>query len=474
MQIKEIAYNYEIIQKNDKFLIIFGDKPFWFVCEESIVEIIKYLSGKFDYEILRNVLEKKYKYTNADISCLIQETSKMLEEAKLFTYENKSVTDRDMYNKHMPNPVINITKRCNLSCKHCYADANFEIEEKEEMTLTEITSLIDSIIKRLPLVNSELKIMLSGGEPFIRKDIFDIIKYIYDKGFIPAVNSNALLINDIDMILLKQYNVELLVSLDGSEKKTHEFIRGMNTYNKTIEKIKSLVTSEVNITISMTVHNDNLNEVTSFIDLAIKLGIKKIAFNPINILDRADKMKLNRIRLSEYYKILEEKSKSSVEAFHLISETDYANQGAILLMNITFDYCGVGAASLVVDYDGSVYPCFNTMKKELKLGNIKDNDIFYIWENSIILRGLRSLNVNNFSESCQKCCVKYYCGGGCRGEAYYKNKSLCSKCPYCSDIKESIIEFLFRISEGNNEIFLKKLTYYEKNKEFFLEYSKNH
>lgn len=277
-----------------------------------------------------------------------------------------------------------------------------------------------------------------------------------------------ILIRDEDMDILRKCKAELLVSLDGATKNTHDFLRGEGAFDKTLNKIKKLKNKGVITKLSMTVHSGNYDEVEPFVALAEELQVDDIALNLLNVLSRAKECEIKRIKLCDFNKKLREISKKSSTWFNYISKTDYANLGAILLMNLKFEYCGVGAASLVIDYNGDIFPCYNNMNKECKLGNIRSDDLMEIWKNSSILNKLRELNINNFSNKCKKCPIKYYCGGGCRGEAYFENKSYYSVCPYCDDMRTGIIDLMFELGEQDNELFYNRIHYYESVKSFYL------
>ena len=83
--------------------------------------------------------------------------------------------------------------------------------------------------------------------------------------------------------------------------------------------------------------------------------------------------------------------------------------------------------------------------------------VFHDWKT--ISQSLRKLNVNTINSQCAKCIVRYYCGGGCRGEAYYKFKDIKAPSPYCQDSKKTILDTMFILSE-NFEIFKEKAQAY--------------
>lgn len=452
-----LKYDYRYFVREQKLLVIFPEKPFWFVGDLSILEIVKYFSGEIDLETLKYVLENKFDYSVDEEKEVVSYVEKLFESANLFS---KNVDIDENVCEIFPNAVINVTRNCNLSCKHCYANAGNECFDNE-LNFEEMQKVIDTIVDLYNKHSYDKRVLLSGGEPFLRKDILDIIEYIHSRNAIPAINTNGLLISRKHLETLKRCECELLVSLDGATKETHEYIRGQFTYQATLESIKMLTDYGVNTKISMTVHKDNICELESFLDIAKRYRVNGVAINPLNVFCRAEENGLKRVKISELYNKLRLLSKKSEANFYYVSRTDYANLGAVLLMNIKFHYCGVGSASLVIDYNGYIYPCYNTMCEGFKLGNIKENDIFEIWKNSKILKKLRKLNVNEFSNDCKICEVKYYCGGGCRGEALYQNKKINSKCPYCSDIKKSILDLMFELGNGDNKLFQNRIKFFE-------------
>lgn len=464
---KQIVYIPTFFKRNQRVLCVFGDKPFWIVGDQSLTSIISFFQGTINYGDLKNRLEQVYSYTESEVAEVVKSIESIFDSAGLFVFPTSDRLNPTEVANNPPNPVINVTRRCNLKCTHCYADANNGQKACNELGTDELKMVIQKVLNWADSKQYDRRVLLSGGEPFIREDIVDLIQFIADNNGEPFVNTNSLLIKETDMDILAKCKAELLVSLDGANATSHEKIRGKGTFKPTIEKVKALLRHGVTTKLSITIHRDNLCELDDFVDLAVKLDVAQVAINPLNILSRAEESNLHRVNLTDFYNALSSIAKKSPKHMYYIERTDYANVGAILLMNVKFQYCGVGAASLVIDYDGAIYPCYNTMTKELLLGNIQHDDLDDIWKNSCVLHGLRELNINSFSSDCQKCPVKYYCGGGCRGEAYYANGSFLSKCPYCADMKSSIIEMMFQLSAQDNDLFQNRIQFFQNQKYIF-------
>lgn len=278
-------------------------------------------------------------------------------------------------------------------------------------------------------------------------------------------NRNLIIFPDKPFWIVGDNSLETIIKYFTEEISDNELFH-------VLTKIKLLKKHNVITKLSITLHSGNINDLEDFFELSEQLGVDGIAVNVLNVLERADKCNIKRVALKEVNAVIRNLSKKSEKAFEYASMTDFANLGAILLMNWKFVYCGVGAASLVIDYDGSVYPCYNNMREDCKLGNVLQDDMIEIWNNSEKLKELRKLHVDNFGKKCKACPVKYYCGGGCRGETFYESNTYLAPCPNCKDNLEGIIELMFTLSEGDNALFENRIKYYE-NMEAFKKITKH-
>jgi MoaA/NifB/PqqE/SkfB family radical SAM enzyme len=162
-----------------------------------------------------------------------------------------------------------LTNKCNLNCKYC-DEPN---QNTNELNTREIISIIDQL-KELGCQ----RISLSGGEPLIRKDIDEIIDYIYKKNISCVMTSNGLLIKNKIKSLNKINLIKL--SIDGS-KKINDIIRGNSTYNKVIEASKSLKNNNIKFVFNTVITKLNIRELDYVIDLAEKFetGVRFTVIN---------------------------------------------------------------------------------------------------------------------------------------------------------------------------------------------------
>jgi MoaA/NifB/PqqE/SkfB family radical SAM enzyme len=116
----------------------------------------------------------------------------------------------------------NVTRKCNLKCAHCYINATTE-ELQGELTTEEAKRLMDQIAE----VSRPL-LILSGGEPLLRRDIYELIRYGTNKGFRMGLGSNGSLIDETVARKLKDAGVKTVsISLDSCDPKKHDEFRGV-------------------------------------------------------------------------------------------------------------------------------------------------------------------------------------------------------------------------------------------------------
>ncbi|MBW7901500.1 MAG: heme d1 biosynthesis radical SAM protein NirJ [Rhodocyclaceae bacterium] len=188
--------------------------------------------------------------------------------------------------RNPPGPVViwNLIRRCNLTCKHCYsisADKDFP----GELTTEEIHGVMDDLKAfRVPVL------ILSGGEPLLRPDIFDIAKRAKALGFYVGLSSNGTLIDDsnIDRIAECDFNY-VGVSLDGI-KDTHDRFRRMDgAFEASLEGIRRCRDLGLKIGVRFTMTQDNAHDLPGLLKLVEDEGIDRFYFSHLNYAGRGNK-----------------------------------------------------------------------------------------------------------------------------------------------------------------------------------------
>ena len=329
--------------------------------------------------------------------------------------------------------VWDITYACNLKCKHCYANAGKAL--KDELTTEEAKQVIDKLDHAsVPII------AFSGGEPLVRKDIFELTKYAHDKGIYVAVATNGTLITKNKARKMKEAGIQFTqISLDGASAKTHDSFRGIDgVYEKTIQGIKNCVNEGFFVDIAATATKYNYKEAPKIMDLCEELGVNWLmAYNFVPT-GRGKFISENDLSPDEREQVLKdlwEKLKNGgkvsvlstapqfarvalqaeIDLDKKIVPTHFANpslSGKLVGLAEFIGGCGCGRFYCAIRPNGNIEPC---VFFPLTVGNIKEDDFEDLWINNSVLKDLRNKDI--LKGNCGKCDYRYYCGG-CRARAY--------------------------------------------------------
>lgn len=171
----------------------------------------------------------------------------------------------------MPQPRLifwELTTGCNLRCIHCRATAQ-ELSSPLDLPTPKALNLIDQISQRsLPIL------VLSGGEPLYRKDVFEIARYATDRGLPVALATNGTLVTPEVAEKIRRAGVRRVsISLDGAEAATHDTFRGIpGSFAAALRGMKNLEDVGVPVQINTTIARHNAHQLPQILDLAIRLG----------------------------------------------------------------------------------------------------------------------------------------------------------------------------------------------------------
>lgn len=331
---------------------------------------------------------------------------------------------------------LRVTMACNLRCKHCYSIAGKKLNN--ELSLKEIKKIINDL-KQL----GTIRIFFTGGEPFIRPDILEILKYTDDNNFAIYISTNGTLINlkIINFLKSLKHLRTFQISLDGLNR-THDSIRGVKgIFNKVINTIK-LIKKELKntkIAIISVLMKENINEIDKLLKLAIKLNVDifgLVTLYPVRRSSEAEdvtfleKYKLFK-KLSEIYTARKTKLKLGllVPPAIIPSSLKELEYGCGYICTFP-SYLGINA-------NGDVAPCDGLLTyKEFILGNVREDSLEEIW-NYPLMKKLRKIKPSEIRGVCQKCKYLSFCMGGCRARAYLEYGDFRAPYPLCQSFYEN-------------------------------------
>src|SRR5215470_4864531 len=170
----------------------------------------------------------------------------------------------------------NLTQRCNLECAHCYMSAHAGADTRGELSTEECRRVIDEIAR----VNPNVFLILTGGEPLLRRDIFDVAGYATDKGFTTVLGTNGVLLREPQAKLMRERGVlGASISLDSTDKVKHDAFRHLpGSWDGAVRATRVLADAGLDFSLHMSVTEWNVGEVPAMIDLARKLGARVLNF----------------------------------------------------------------------------------------------------------------------------------------------------------------------------------------------------
>lgn len=176
-----------------------------------------------------------------------------------------------------------ITNTCNYHCSYCI----FSSESKkydDELNTEEVMQTIKDLKE-----NNFTYIKFTGGEPFTRKDMTEILKYTSKLGFDMDISTNASLITNEIAKELRNIDFPMVhVSLDGNDKYSHEYVRGENTFERTLRGIRYLTNNNVYTRIGTVIYRKNEDKLEEIVKLAIELKANEIIFSFMEAVGRLD------------------------------------------------------------------------------------------------------------------------------------------------------------------------------------------
>lgn len=374
-----------------------------------------------------------------DILNLGIENKLSLDELKLSLYDNE---DRDyidsLYKKLVligimkdkenkrtfQNKIASfeITHKCNLNCIHCCIDADNVFGNSKDLTTDEVEIILDKLIEWNPE-----RIMLSGGEPMLRKDFLEILSYLHNRydGEI-TVSTNGTLINKNNVKALATYAYQVDISLDGVNEETCSIVRGNGVFDKVVNNIRLLQdTGFKQIAVSMTVADRNEYLEDAFIKLNEELGTKPL-IRMFTSIGRGNKNK----------KCFSDKTENEMYIPKKFLKKEYDK-------NLGIRSCNAGQREIFIDHRGNVYPCPSFIESKYYMGNILNMKGLSELDTSSTkkIRGchfLKNYNPGQYKK-CSSCKMKLFCWT-CPGELYNLKENQPAIEYRCNKIKPLLYE----------------------------------
>jgi radical SAM protein with 4Fe4S-binding SPASM domain len=325
-----------------------------------------------------------------------------------------------------------ITERCNLRCSHCYQNETAGAEADLAglmMVLEEFERLIaamnekdrkyskyktypDAVDKTRRGVRAHITV--TGGEPFIRNDFFNLLETLYERRrkYSYAILTNGTMIDRKTAEKLAKLKPGFVqISIEGGEA-AHDSIRGEGSHRLAVEALENLRRAGVRTMVSFTAHKGNFRHFSDAVRTTKSAGAERIWADRLVAAGRGkalSDMTLNAREAKEFFNIMKE-CRGGIFS-KLFSRTEISMRRSLqFLVGGREPYrCGAGETLITVMPDGEVYPC---RRLPISCGNLFKTRLSDIYENDPLMKKLRGHAAAD--PGCEGCAYAKLCGGGAR------------------------------------------------------------
>ncbi len=322
-----------------------------------------------------------------------------------------------------------------------------KVEGHKDFSTEEAYRVIDDIVSYAKPV-----IVLSGGEPLLRSDVFDIARYGTDKGLRMCLATNGSLVTEENCIKMKEADIKMVsLSLDGSTEEVHDNFRNQKgAFAGVMNAAKLFNKHGIKFLINSSFTKRNQDEISKVYKLAKKLGATAWYMFMIVPTGRGEDMMNELISKEDYEELLEwhyEMEKEEQELlvrptcaphyYRVILQKQKGDKEKFERRSLKFSTggskgCIAAQVIALIDVDGNVLPCSYFPKSG---GNIRKQSFKDIWENSTLFKEMRDFK--GYKGKCGSCEYINVCGG-CRARAYAVTGDYLDEEPFCGYIPHKI------------------------------------
>lgn len=290
------------------------------------------------------------------------------------------------------------------------------------MSFSEIKEVVNEVSETLKEWKEEYEIEFSpsfnitGGEPFLRNDISEVLKEIRSRGFDIYILSNGILIDNERAKILSDLAIKgVQVSIEGPEE-IHEKIRGKGSFPSALKGVRHLLDHGITVTLNVTLSDINADYFMEMVELSSSTGVQRLGFSRLVPSGRGKSLLPNMLKKDRARKLYEAIISLKINGLDIVSgdpilsqlfSSDKKDHGSIATGG-----CAAGISGVTILQDGTITPC---RRLEIPIGNIRKDSLREVWATSEVLLKLRDRK--SYKGRCRSCNRWASCRG-CRAIAY--------------------------------------------------------
>jgi len=385
----------------------------WLLLNNSLKDLLLLCNGNNNIYDIIEILTKQYDSSIEEIDSKVTTSLKSLVRDSIIKFSNSTNSTPIRFRKDsskwsLQSVFFELTNRCNLNCIHCYNNSSpIQIGELSKSYIFSIINIIDDF--------GVLQINYTGGEPFLRNDFPEIIRYTYEKGIDIGILTNGILINSDDISLLKKVNPKFIaVSLESLDNKKYKKIRGIDN-KKVLKNILLMKENGINVRINTVLFNgvnnsyDDIHELLSYLK-SNGFSEDDVVFDEFLNIGRGINSSNYTINAKETISIIR-------EAFKDVYNLDFSVFSSYVdSKNPTqSSFCGIGESFFYLNSKGDITLCTVLNDSRFKIGNILTDSLDEIWNSSKLLTYFRNKQ-HIINSECEDCKYLVECAGGCKAK----------------------------------------------------------
>ncbi|NCF34832.1 MAG: radical SAM protein [Gammaproteobacteria bacterium] len=330
--------------------------------------------------------------------------------------------------------AINLTRRCNLACAHCYLDAQtLRDGDDDEMETARVKALLDDVAA----LGHGTMIVLTGGEPLLRRDLEEIVAHGSSLNLPIVIGTNAMMLTERRIAALGQAGLlGFGISLDSLDPGNHDRFRGQSgAWVKTLAGIERCRRYGIDFQLHFSVTDDNAHELPAMIEFARTCGARALNVFFMVCIGRARSLAM--LKPDRYERFLQELVEAQARYPDLIVRPRCAPHFKRVAHQLRpeapvnrisgreSDGCIAGIHYARVNHRGAVTPCPYVQHE---VGNIRETPLSELWAEAPTFAQLRAPDL---SGKCGVCEYRLLCGG-CRARAFSSRGSLMADDDLCA------------------------------------------
>ena len=438
------------VRENGNVVLLDPERPSWLATDERGASILKQFDGRRTFGQIVGVYAAETGFVWAKAWQHVETITRDAIRRQLLAESRQTATAYEgrahfLKSTHLNELWIHTNNSCNLTCSHCLVSSGPDGDPG--LSTKVITQLIDEA-----RALGTTRFYFTGGEPFVRRDIFELIeKTLDDDEAELAILTNGTLFKGKRLEQLRAFDRERLrlqVSLDGSRPEINDPIRGAGSFTNIVAGIKTVIEEGFQVTVTTAITATNADDVPEVTRLVGSLGGTRHHLLWLHKRGRADGEGPDHTpAIEQVIDVVRRAQAAGREAGVVLDNCEAVKARLNTPAGIKRDLSNACVESLCVYSDGKVYPSAAMANvEELCCGSVLVDSLETIWRGSDVCQQFRQATVEQ-KEICPRCEFKFLCGGGDVEHSYFYGGSIQAHDPYCELHKAMFRDALGQIAD---------------------------